>query len=119
MRFQTEPGGPSNDIILHVRMLDRHRLQQQEALGVLGVNLLDCAFYHSDKSENFISHLVEGLKEGQIVIDVIRFKGPDLQHFDMRLMNLELVHRGLAEAILFSPNNEILNIRMRFMARLC
>lgn len=110
VRFQTEPGGPCNDIVLHVRMLDRHRLQQQEALGVLGVNLLDCAFYHWSKTEHFISHLVEGLKDGQIVIDVIKFKGPSLQHFDTRLMNLELVHRGLAEAILFSPNNEILNI---------
>lgn len=49
VRFQTEPNGPSNDIILHVRMLDRHRLQQQEALGVLGVNLLNCAFMVSIK----------------------------------------------------------------------
>lgn len=110
VRFQAEPGGPSNDIILHVRMLDRYRLQQQEALGVLGVNLLDCAFYHLDKPENFMPHLVENLKEGQIVIDVIRFSGPDVAHFDNRLMNLELVRRGMAEAILFSPKNEILNI---------
>lgn len=110
VRFQKEPGGPSNDIILHVRMLDRHRLQQQEALGVLGVSLLACAFYHLQKPEKFIPHLVENLKDGQVVIDVIRFKGPDLEHFDNRLMNLELVRRGLAEAILFSPDNEILNI---------
>lgn len=110
VRFQTEPGRAYNDIVLHVRMLDRHRLQQQEALGVLGVNLLDCAFYHLNKVEEFISHLVETLKEGQVVIDVIKFQGPDVQHFDNRLMNLELVRRGLAEAILFSPQNEILNI---------
>lgn len=110
VRFQTEPGRAYNDIILHVRMLDRHRLQQQEALGVLGVNLLDCAFYHLDKVDEFISHLVDGLKEDQIVIDVIKFHGEDLKHFDYRLMNLELVRRGLAEAILFSPNNEILNV---------
>lgn len=110
VRFQTEPGRPYNDIILHVRMLDRHRLQQQEALGVLGVNLLDCAFYNIDKVDQFINHLVNDLKEGQIVIDVIKFQGEDLQHFDYRLMNLELVRRSLAEAILFSPNNEILNI---------
>nr|BFD60116.1 hypothetical protein CKG001_22230 [Bdellovibrio sp. CKG001] len=110
VRFQTEPGGPSNDIILHVRMLDRHRLQQQEALGILGVNLLNCAFYHLLEAEEFITHLVDGLKDDQIVIDVIKFHGPDVKHFDMRLMNLELVRRGLAEAILFSPQNEILNI---------
>ncbi|WII73679.1 hypothetical protein QJS83_07300 [Bdellovibrio sp. 22V] len=110
VRFQTEPGGPANDIILHVRMLDKYRLQQQESLGVLGVNLLDCAFYHLDNVEEFIPRLVDGLKEGQIVIDVIKFEGPALQHFDAHLMNLELVRRGLAEAILFSPKNEILNV---------
>ena len=110
VRFQAEPGGPSNDIILHVRMLDRYRLQQQEALGVLGVNLLSCAFYHLNKPEEFMPRLVENLKEGQLVIDVIRFSGPDVGHFDNRLMNLELVRRGMAEAILFSPKNEILNI---------
>ncbi|MGZ3771007.1 MAG: hypothetical protein ACXVCP_04540, partial [Bdellovibrio sp.] len=110
VRFQTEPGRPYNDIILHVRMLDRHRLQQQEALGILGVNLLVCAFYHANKVDQFITYLVDGLKEDQIVIDVLKFHGDDLKHFDERLMNLELVRRGLAEAILFSPNNEILNI---------
>lgn len=110
VRFQKEFGGPHNDIILHVRMLDRYRLDQQEALGILGVNLLNCAFYHSDTTECFISRLTENLKEGQVVIDVVKFNGPDLKHFDDRLMNLELVRRGLAEAILFSPDNEILNI---------
>jgi hypothetical protein len=110
VRFQTEPGAPSNDIILHVRMLDRHRLQQQEALGILGVNLLSCAFYEFQDDEHFISKLSENLKQGQIVIDVVKFEGPALTHFDMRLMNLELVRRGLAEAILFSPKNEILNV---------
>lgn len=110
VRFQAEPGGPANDIVLHVRMLDRHRLQQQEALGILGVNLLNCAFYHLDKPEDFIPLLAEGLKDDQIIIDVIKFSGPQVKHFDVRLMNLELVRRGLAEAILFSPKNEILNV---------
>lgn len=110
VRFQSEPGAPYNDIVLHIRMLDRHRLQQQEALGILGVNLLYSAFYHLDKPEDFIPCLTEGLKDGQIVIDVIKFSGPAVAHFDARLMNLELVRRGLAEAILFSPKNEILNV---------
>ncbi len=110
VRFQAEPGGPSNDIIIHIRMLDRHRLQQQEALGILGVNLIACAFYEYKDDDTFISKLVENLKDDQVVIDVIKFKGPDVAHFDMRLMNLELVHKGLAEAVLFSPKNEILNI---------
>lgn len=110
VRFQSEPGSAHNDIILHVRMQDRYRLQQQEALGILGVNLLHCAFYNLNNTNSFIENLIDGLKDGQIVIDVIKFQGPDVQHFDTRLMNLELVRRGLAEAILFSPQNEILNV---------
>jgi len=110
IRFQKRSQGPSCDIILHVRMQDRHRLQQQEALGILGVNLVDAAFYHSDDAEDFISCLVDNLKEGQIIIDVLRFHGDDLKHFNPHLMNLELVHRGLSEAVLFGPNKEILHV---------
>jgi hypothetical protein len=43
IRFQTEPGGPPNDILMHVRMWDRENMQQAEALGVLGVNLIHAA----------------------------------------------------------------------------
>lgn len=110
VRFQKEPGAPHNDIILHIRMLDRYRLQQQESLGILGVNLLNCAFYHTNNAATFVDHLTDNLREGQVVIDVIKFTGPDLTGFDNRLLNLELVRRGLAEAILFSPKNEILNV---------
>lgn len=110
IRFQKHPQGPHSDIILHVRMQDRHRLQQQEALGILGVNLVDAAFYHSDNPEEFIPCLVDNLKEGQIIIDVLRFHGEDLNHFNPHLMNLELVKRGLSEAVLFGPNKEILHV---------
>src|SRR6185312_629071 len=34
IRFQTEPGGAYNDIVLHVKLWDRFRLPQQEALGI-------------------------------------------------------------------------------------
>lgn len=109
VRFQKKPNGPFNDIILHVRMQDRHRLQQQEALGVLGVNLIHAAFYELDPDE-FISSLMENLKSGQVIIDVLKFSGPDVKIFDNRIMNIELVKRGLAEAVLFSPQMEILNL---------
>jgi len=110
VRFQTKPGGPHNDIVLHARLTDKYRLMQQEALGVLGVNLVSCAFTQIQNKENFIPALVENIKEGQVVIDMIRFTGPDLEHFDNHLMNLELVKRGLAEAILFSPEQDIVTI---------
>lgn len=115
VRFQTKPGGEYNDIILHVRMIDRQRLLQQEALGMLGVNLVYSAFYHSHNHTEFIDYLVDGLKKGQVVLDVVKFVGPDLKHFNNKKMNLELVKKGLAEAVLFGPptdngSDHVLNI---------
>src|ERR1700756_3088795 len=45
VRFQTQPRGEPSGIIIHVRMLDQDNAEQQEALGVIGVNLLYGAFY--------------------------------------------------------------------------
>ena len=44
LRFQAEPGGEPNTIILHINMLDDSALAQQESVGVLGVNLIYAAF---------------------------------------------------------------------------
>lgn len=115
IRFQKKPGAEHNDIIMHVRMMDQRRLQQQEALGMLGVNLVYSAFYHTEDPSDFMDFLVDGLKQGQIVIDVIKFSGPALKHFNNQKMNLELVKRGLAEAVLFGPqvglgSDTVLNI---------
>ncbi len=109
VRFQAAARGEMNNIILHVRMLDKFRLQQQEALSILGVNLIHAAFYCLDDKEKIIDRLFDNLKDGQVVVDVIKFHGPHVSHFDHRLMNLELVRRDYAEAILFSPQFEILN----------
>lgn len=117
IRFQARPKGPFNDIILHVRMRDRHRLQQQEALGLLGVNLVEAAFYGLDDPENFHVRLSDNLKEGQVYIDVVRFKGPDLGKFDNRHLSLDLIRRGLAESVLFSPKKDILHISDAFYGK--
>lgn len=110
IRFQVSPLGGFNDIVLHIRLLDKYRLQQQETLGILGVNLVSCAFFQTQNIQDFLPALTENIKSGQVSIDMIRFSGPDLGHMNNRLMNLELVRRGLADAILFGPDENILNI---------
>lgn len=110
VQFQTKPKGETNTIVLHVRMMDRHRLQQQEALGILGVNLIEAAFYQLKNPEKFIDCFIENIKKDQIVIDVLKFSGPDLRHFDNVKMNLNLVSHGVSEAALFSPEMEVLNV---------
>ena len=40
VRFQQQPGGPANDVILHINLQDPTNLQQQEAGGILGGPLI-------------------------------------------------------------------------------
>jgi hypothetical protein len=39
LRFQLQPEGQPNDIVLHINMRDSSNLLQQQAIGILGVNL--------------------------------------------------------------------------------
>ena len=110
IRFQAKPGGAPNDIILHIRLLDRNRLQQQETLGVLGVNLVHAAYSYLTKPAEIASYLVENIKAEQLSIDFIHFEGPDVKHINTHLTNLEFVRTGYADAVLFGPDQKILNI---------
>src|SRR5262245_10513 len=49
IRFQTEPMSQPSQIIIHVRMLDKENIQQQETLGIIGVNLVHSALYLHDQ----------------------------------------------------------------------
>lgn len=111
IRFQKKPGGDFNDIVMHVQMRDKHRLQQQEALGILGVNLVWAAFFATQDRKPLIDALVDGLKLDQVKIDMIRCNGKDLDHINNHLLNLELVRRRWADAILFGPDESILSLR--------
>jgi hypothetical protein len=109
IRFQTKPGGAPNDIILHLKSWDRFRLQQQEALGALGVNLIHMAFFPPEEIRDRIAHLIDGLSTKRIEVNYLRFSGPDLRHIDNQLLALELVKQRLTDAVLFAPNGEALH----------
>lgn len=109
IRYQTKPGGAFNDVVLHVQLWDRFRLQQQETLGILGVNLIHMAFFPPQEARDRIAMLAENLSTNRIEVNLIRFSGPDLQHLDNRLLNLELVKQGLTEAVLFDRDGKILH----------
>lgn len=107
VRFQSRPQGPVNDIILHVHMKDRFRLQQQEALGVLGVNLLHNAIFSPKDSSEFVARLTDNIGQDRIEVNFIQFNGEDLLGFDSRKASLELVHQGLTHAMLFDPSGKV------------
>jgi hypothetical protein len=105
VRFQPQPRGEPSEIIIHIRLLDEGNVQQQEALGVIGLNLLYGAFYHA-QPEKVISSLQENLAAGQIEVDMIKFSGPFFQSIDNRLMSLQLVSHGLTNAVMFKADGD-------------
>ncbi len=109
VRFQSEPGAEPSQILLHVRMVDKENLPQQEALGIVGVNLLYGAIYHTREPETIIQSLIDSLTPERIEVDMIKFSGPAYATLDNRLMSLQLVQRGLTRAAMFTANGEVVN----------
>ncbi len=107
VRLQMEPRAEPDEIILHVRMLDDTNIEQQEALGILGVNLIHGAFEHATDPKNLLRRLMDNLKWGRVEIDLVEFRGPTLGGIDNRLMSLELVKASLTRAVLFDPDGSI------------
>ena len=106
VRFQEQPRGEPSQIIIHVRMLDESNVDQQEALGILGVNLLYGAFYHR-QPEKLIASLQENLAADRMQVDLIKFSGPAYAGVDDRLMSLQLVSQGLTDAVIFTADGEM------------
>ena len=107
IRFQTHPGSEPTEIIIHVRMLDHENLQQQEALGIMGVNLVYGAQYYFERPVELISSLLDNLTRDPVEVDMIKFSGAAFQHIDNRLMALQLVESGLANSAMFTAEGEV------------
>lgn len=109
IQFQLNPNTPPNKIILHVKMHDQSNRAQQDALGVLGVNLIHAAYFHTDGNlDYFLNSLVHRLPRDRMEIDMLRFDGPDFMHVDNRILALNLVKRGLTEATMFDQDGNVL-----------
>ncbi len=107
LRFQSEPRGEPSDIIIHVRMLDRENLQQQEALGIMGVNLVHGALYlHSDIGQ-LLDSLLDNVTHERVEVDMMKVSGPAFAGVDNRLVALQLVERGLSNAAMFTADGEV------------
>ncbi len=108
IRLQTEPEGEPSEIILHVRMWDKENVLQQQALGIVGVNLIYGAFFLRENLEDFIVSLVDGVGTTRIEVDMLKFSGPAFSLVDNRLTSLFLVKHGLTNAVMYGPGGEVL-----------
>ena len=107
IRFQNEPGEEASDIIIHIEMPGGETVQQQEAIGILGVNLMHAAFYCNCDAMVVIHSLMDDLNRRRVDVDMIKFSGPAFAGVDNRLMSLELVEEGLTDAVLFTAQGEV------------
>jgi hypothetical protein len=108
VKFQHKPDAKPSQVIMHVSMLDAENLQQQEALGFIGVNLLYAIYFMRDDREKFIQSLMDGLTTSRIKIDMISVKGDAFKNTDSRLLCLELVKMKLCEAVIFDVDGRVL-----------
>lgn len=109
LKFQHKPGAQASEVVLHMRLLDRHRLQQQETLSILGVNLLHSSFYKTAHPLEFIEGLFDKIKNGAIAVDAIHFNGEAFKKFDEVAVNLSMVELGWSEAIFINAEGKVQN----------
>jgi len=107
IRFQTQPCAEPSQITLHAHLVDASADREQDALGVLGVNLIHGAFFHHEKPLDLIATLMDELSRDRVEIDMIKFSGPAFRSVDNRLMSLELVKQGYTDAAMFTAEGEV------------
>jgi len=108
VKFQSHQHDEPSQIVVHVRMLDEEAALQQEALGVVGVNLLHGAFFQHHEPEVLVESLLDRLTTGRIEIDMIELTGIEFRSVDNRVMALKLVQLGLSGAAMFGPDRQVL-----------
>ncbi len=107
VRFQIKPGAIPNDVVLHVRLLENDSLQQQQTLGVLGVNLIYACYYNYQYPNSFLKSLLDDISSDRIEIDMIRMSGPDLAYVDNRLLAVQLVKNGMTKVAMFDRHGHV------------
>jgi hypothetical protein len=107
MRFQTQPGAEPSDVLLHVFLLDDDAAREQEALGIVGVNLVDGAFHHHADPATLVESLMDGVERDRVEIDMVKLSGPAFGGFDTRLASLRLVELGYTDAVMLASDGEV------------
>ena len=123
LRFQSEVGGEPNTIILHINMFDDTHVAQQEAVGILGVNLIYGAFFRPGDPDRALASLTDNMSAGRLEADLVDVSGPAFSAVDSIATGLSIVQSGLAEAVLFDgagnqqPPTEIIRKRPAIIKR--
>jgi hypothetical protein len=107
IRFQTEPGSHPSHILLHVNLRDRAAVLQQQAVGILGVNLIYAAFRQRLNRDAFLAGLFDQLSVEKIEIDAIELEGPAFITASANEWCLALLSLNMARAIVFDGSGNV------------
>jgi hypothetical protein len=107
VRLQMYPGAEPSEVIIHVRMRDKTAELQQEALGIIGVNLIYAAYYYPESTKDLIDSLTDNITSDRIEIDCINFSGPYFEDVDNREVNLHLIRCWKTRAIMFNSDGTV------------
>jgi hypothetical protein len=107
LRFLVEAGQAPNDVILHVSLRDPSNLRQQEAMGILGVNLIYATHHALGSAAEFLSSVDEDLGLHRLEIDCLEVRGPAFASWDSQRLQALLVAGGYAEAVVFLADNQL------------
>jgi hypothetical protein len=107
LRFMQKPNGPPNDLLLHVNLRDPSNLQQQEAVGILGVNMIYAVTHHMENSADFLTGVLEDLGMDRVELDCLDLKGPAFEGWNRNELHASLVIDGHAEGVVFPADNQI------------
>ena len=108
LRFQLKPGQEPNECIIHIRMKDNDPILQQQAVGIVGVNLIYACYFLSKNPEELLNSLLDEVTYNRMEIDFFRLSGPEFKEVDNRIFSLKLVKNGLTRATMFGPDGEVL-----------
>lgn len=108
LRFQAHPRGAPNDLLMHVNLRDSTNILQQQALGLLGVNLLYAAFQVEGDAVKRMAEMFAGLTLDRIEIDVVEVRGPDVVDPGPARIGAQLVAHGFALAVLVGTEERLL-----------
>ena len=94
--------------MLHAKLLDNDNRLQQQAIGILGVNMIHACFRYHKNPDDLLLALMDNLR-GRVAIDMIRISGPDFEQVDNRLLCLKLVEHNMTDVAIFGPDGRALH----------